>query len=554
VTSTSAPLQSNLRSDISRLIQSLKEYILVGGACPIERIRDFEKMFNVSLPKDYQEFLSLYGAISGNQFSIFGFGNEKTGILLSDLILLLRLQYITFSLNFVPIEDLGQGEMACLDCSETGSKSSAVYRVPISKNIGFENTEIISSSFWDYLHTRLTKLKREIEQIETGLAILEQRVKEFQSASNYNHAEGGKLPRNHVWRPYRFCVQDVLLGATVVQHVKGDNFLNVDVFMTEEVPPYEPDSGVKGLTLFLLCEAYKCGGTMEIRFTENVEGGRIPRKIQELAERLQLPIPEKSLSDRRLTPRDSRTLFAALTPFSPEAFARISELNLSIERACYVVQKGIWSLQEAETILLSAVNPDRLFSGGAPTEQRLLYGQDILYGRTTILGGYLDRALSSPQHDLIDSNLEVEDDERSLDIHWLPSASAKIYKCAPAPSETSDHLQIPWTVQGSTVPSQFAFGQQFAVIVRARDGVDICQSIKRDIQLAYELGQKLNQPVFILLPYDFYDPDIFEDKVRLEIIAIANKNGIGLLVCPETSLSLDTQVQLRFNSSRIIRE
>jgi hypothetical protein len=523
------------------------------GGVPDDLIEKVEFNLELKFPMAYRRFLQRYGTIAGDQLIIFGLGVPSSSLpSVECALLVIRAIHSNLPKNLIPFILLEKGVFACLDPTQAvdGIDGPPVIRWDIRLPWEDGKKEIIGTDFASYLIDGFAKDKSRQE----GIKKLRDHVQSFSNQFNYDHASGGKLPRNHIWRPYRFCVQDVLLGATVVRHVKGDNFLEVDVFLTEVVPPYEPDSGVRGLVLFLLCEAYKCGGTMEIRFTENVEGGRVPEKIQELAKRLKVPIPEKSLTARRLTPRDARALFAALTPFSPAAFARISELELSIERACYEVQKGIWSLSEAETILQSAANPDRLFSGGAPSEQRLLYTQDILYGRSALLGGYLDRALSYPQRDLIDSNLEVEDDERPLKIQWVPTAHAKTYQCSPAPSESNDHLQLPWSAEGSRVSTQFSFDQQFAIIVRGRDSVELCQSLKQDFQLAYEFGQNFKMPIFILFPYDFYDTDVLEENLRMEVIEAANRSGIGLLICPETTLSLDAQVQQRFNLSRIIRE
>ncbi len=46
--------------------------------------------------------------------------------------------------------------------------------------------------------------------------------------------------------------------------------LVVDVLLPAAIEGYEPDAGAHALILFVLAEAYKCGGTMEIEFTENV--------------------------------------------------------------------------------------------------------------------------------------------------------------------------------------------------------------------------------------------------------------------------------------------
>lgn len=142
------------------------------------------------------------------------------------------------------------------------------------------------------------------------------------------------------WRPYRFCVQDILLGATVVRHAREYKCLEVDVFLMAEVPQYEAASGVHALAVFLLSEAYKCGGSIEIRFTEFVEGGRIPLDLCQLAESLGAPFALESINKGCISPPESRNRFAKLTGFTLELEKRIDELNaqhrLSVERVCYL--------------------------------------------------------------------------------------------------------------------------------------------------------------------------------------------------------------------------
>ena len=82
-----------------------------------------------------------------------------------------------------------------------------------------------------------------------------------------------------------------------------------------------------GFALFILSEAYKCGGSMEIRFTEHVEGGRVPEAICELAERVDSPIPDESIVAGRISPDEARCLYAGITGFPSELRARVDELD-----------------------------------------------------------------------------------------------------------------------------------------------------------------------------------------------------------------------------------
>ncbi|RRR69229.1 MAG: hypothetical protein EI684_16235, partial [Candidatus Viridilinea halotolerans] len=142
----------------------------------------------------------------------------------------------------------------------------------------------------DYHHLkphlqRGARTKQAPPQRQQQLQRLEERVQEYQQYFHYDHARGGTLPQNHAWRPYRFTVQNVLLGATVLRHSREHNCLEVDAFLTAHPPEYDQLAAAQALTCFLLSEAYKCGSSLELRFTKQVAAGQLPAELCALAER-----------------------------------------------------------------------------------------------------------------------------------------------------------------------------------------------------------------------------------------------------------------------------
>lgn len=387
--------------------------------------------------------------------------------------------------------------------------------------------------------------------LSKGIERLAWHIRESPFRLNYSHEAGGKLPRNHIFRPYRFCVQDVLFGATVVRHAREHNCLEVDVFLTAEVPQYAPDSGVRWLTAFLLSEAYKCGGSMEIRFTENVEGRQIPGALQRLAADINAPFEAESIRSGRILPQEARQLYVSLVDFSPSLRAKIEELNLqnrlSTERVCYSIYHGVWTLSEMESIILSSPYPDVVLSGEIQPEQRHLYSHILFQARNALLGGFLDRKLMLREHtDRTTGAFNLEDDERNVVIGFEPSIYAKRYHC---PDES---LVIPWRVDMQE--GNVAANESVVVLVRARDAVRIKDHLTRDIDLASERAMlSTGEHYYILLPFDFQDPSV-SDQERQALITYARSKGVEILVCPETTFTLDAEVRKRLMSSRILRE
>ena len=391
----------------------------------------------------------------------------------------------------------------------------------------------------------------ETDWFEVGFQRLAWHVEKSSQKLDYDHAVGGKLPRNHIWRPYRFCVQDILFGSTVVRHAREYNCLEVDVFLTAEIPEYEPGSATHALAIFLLSEAYKCGGSMEIRFTEHVEGKKIPLTLCQLAESVDATFKPDSISQGRISPYEARNLFAKLTGFSAELKSRIDGLDaqgrLSVERVCYSIHHGVWTLNEIESVVLSSIYPDIVLSGEIHPEQRHLYTHVLFQSRSALLGGYLDRRLVSREYtDHDGAAFDLEDDDRDIIIEFESSIFAKWYYCPDEP------MPIPWLVEDEEL--LIYPHDNVVVLIRSRDAIGLRQHLAHDIELIAERSvQATEERYFVLVPFDFYDPFI-TDKERQAFINHAKSRKIGIIVCPEPTFSLDAEIRKRFMSSRIIRE
>ena len=393
---------------------------------------------------------------------------------------------------------------------------------------------------------------RQQHWLHVGMERLFWHVEESPQRLEYDHATGGKLPRNHVWRPYRFCAQDVLFAATVVRHAREHNCLEVDVFLTVEVPQYEPDSGARWLALFLLSEAYKCGGSMEIRFTENVEGKRIPLALCQLAESEDSPFRAESIEQGRISPQEARDLYVSLSDFSAELRERVDELDaqnrLSVERVCYSIHHGVWSMNEIGSIVLGSPYPDIVLSGEIQPEQRHLYSHTLFQARSSLLGGFLSRKMALREHiDESGAAFDLEDDERDITVEFEAAICAEWYSCSNEP------MPVPWLFgeQDRFVSS----ADSIVALIRARDAIGIKRQLAEDIDLVGERAVQFLGPItyFVLVPFDFHDPVISPDE-RKAFVEQARSKQVGIMVCPESTATLDAEARRRFTSSRIIRE
>ena len=528
------------------LIDSLGNRATCPGNVPDRDIEGIESALDMQFPQSYRRFLRRYGAVSAGPINICGLGVPWDSVLsLIQTLIILRVTNPHFPLDLIPVEELNDGSFACLRCElahPLEEEAEVVVWDPFATP-DEQRLKLVSPNFAIYLYERLTEWKYR----EPGLKNMESHVRQFEE----KYLKVGKLPRNHVWRPYRFCVQDVAIGLVVVCHSLENNCLEVDVCLTSDVPEYEPDSGARMTSAFLLSEAYKCGGTMEIRFSEYVEGGRVPAALCRLARGLGVDL--NHVADGRITPSEARQFYMALTGFSPGLRDQIVALSrqgrLSQERACYVVHHGVWTHPEVESIVFGSQRPDSIFSGDTLPEQRHLYVQDILHARAAILGGFLDRKLARRERVEGDVAIDLEDDTRRLDITFDPGFYAKIYQC-------DEDLPVPWLKGQSQGQEIVPAGHRLVALVRAREVSDSNLRFQRDLKVASELVESFRQQslpahIFILTPRDFEElpPD-----VRNPLLAAAILEGVGVMVCPETVASLDADASRRLTSSRILRQ
>jgi len=359
---------------------------------------------------------------------------------------------------------------------------------------------------------------------------------------NDEYTSQGRLPKDYVWRPYRFCTHDIVLALLVVAHSRNDNLLEVDVCLTTDPPQLEDFSGEKVALTFLLSEAYKCGGSMEIAFTNNVEGGRVPAYLCDLA--IYHGIDLKYALKGHITPYESRQLYLALTGFSQPATTRVMDLSvkgrLNPERACFTVVGGIWSLPEAESIILGSLYPERILLGESLPEQRHLYLQDLLIVRSAILGGSMDQKLkvveAEPDPGQEDIVIQQEDAENELNIKFDPELWAKVY-------QSQSPLTLPWCHPSLTVEPQ----QTLIVLIRAGNVQDLRRNLRGDIVKA----SSLPSPACILVPRDFENIPTPERQAFLDT---ALEFGVSILVSPDTVTALDNDAHERLERSRITRK
>lgn len=516
-----------------------------GLAIADDEIRECEERLRVLFPPSYRAFLKRYGSLVQGELVILGLGVPS--FLLPSVecaIQVTRATHPDAPPGLVPIHLIQPGIFACIDCNPSMATQTepSVIIWDITMPIPTQQWDKVATSFGVYLYRLIAQKDWRARAIRR----LDWHVQEFFKAHQYSHAKGGKLPRNHEWRPYRYCIQDVLFGTTVVRHNREENCLDVDVFLTANIPEYDALAGAQALTTFLLSEAYKCGGTMELRFTREVEDGQVPAELRALAHRYDIHFRDAARG--RITPDEAKALYAALTGFSPALQEQINALEragrIKMARACYAIHHGVWSREQIEMIALGSQRPDSVLAGLVQPHQRHLYAHDLLHARAALLGGMLDRQLARRERrDATGTAYDLEDDIRPLEITFDGDYYAKGYR-------SDELIGVPW-LHDQSRSIEIQAGSLFYVLVRARDAADMLLHLESDLRLARQLRDQRGQPVFILVPNDFTTlPDGFAQR----LLEQAETLKIRLMVCPETVLTFDADAAERLARSRILRK
>ncbi len=200
--------------------------------------------------------------------------------------------------------------------------------------------------------------------------------------------------------------------------------------------------------------------------------------------------------------------------------------------------RGVWTNAELEVLVKSSPDPVRLLSGGAPLTIRHLYLEDLYLARAAVMGGFLDRRLAYRR----DAQEELEDNVRNISIEFEGNYLLKKYRC------NDENLPIPWR-DGREEKSEVRAGELCSVLIRARNAADISISWNDDLENAFLL-EKDHPRIFILYPQEFKE---LREELRQTILRKAG-NRVGILVCPETTDSLDENAAKRLDNSRIIRQ
>jgi hypothetical protein len=497
-----------------------------------DQVHLIEELLGISLPLSYARFLSGYGSALVNGLPILGLPispNISSVWGATELLKCWRPDLEPDPKYFVAIRLLDVRAL-CLDLRGEPKDDAPLVEIYM-KETG-KLPERVHESFERYLKEGSIDERR----IERALQQIEKRRLEIGEQASYNHKDGGKFPRSHRWRTLRSCVHDQVVGLTAIRYNRELNGLLIDVFIATDHPSYESGNGVRALTMLILSDAYRNGGSMGLTFTPNVNKGKVPDELANLA--TQCGISLEHISEGKISHEEATSLFASLTGLPSEVQELVRNLHvagaITLEGLSYVIASGIWTIEEATWILKNSPRPEGVILGSDFPESRILYLESLSYGRAAL-------AIARLQERILEELREGLSPEQQEIMHCLVEAQNDF--CI---LRSSGEFSLPWLIDGSEVT--VLPNQSLKVLPRPQMAYDKAQ-VEDYIKL-FQRKEKGSDIRILLVSAELKDTS--DIKGILET-ALRN-NGIYLLIPPITCGELNDDVDKRMARARLVRK
>jgi hypothetical protein len=372
------------------------------------------------------------------------------------------------------------------------------------------------------------------------------RAAEIAEEFDASHGQAGALPRAFDLQPRRVAVQNVVLGRTAFRYDSDTDSLAVPVWLTTEAPHVGAHAGDRALAIVNLCEAFKAGTTMELRFDEHPER-QVPAALRQYARTLSVPIGADD--PVAVTPAEARALFLAAAQFPDDLRLRVEQTaatgEMTPERLCYLALSGTWRPVELDLLLGCTARAGLILTGGVDPLARVARAADLSWCRAAVMIGMLHARLGvvgDPPGRVADA---FEDERHHVTWSVLPAAGMVQFtrtvddqgpSAREQPDQRPDHLEpcwtLPWT-DPDDEPATLSVAQP--LIVMARDRVD-------EADLAALTGLSASGARALLVPAD-YEPT---RAMRLPA-------GAYLLRCPDSRRTLDVGIERRLLAAKVGR-
>lgn len=372
-----------------------------GLAAPAERIGSFAERYDLVLPPEWQRWCGRHGWLrqADADWELLGLTPAPSGLDAAALLAGMRFTFPGFPPDLVPIEQLPERQLACLEIN--GSDDPPVVIVDLDDGQTWTERQPAAARFSQYAED-FTEQARALRRVG-GFLDREKR------AIDSGRRAADQAPRPDDWRAYRFCSQNVVVAVVVLRHNRDDGVLDIGACLVAALSRLDPDAPARALCTLLLAEAYRAGGDLSMRFLKGSRPGAenvaIPWPIVQWAGRAGVELERNS---GQISADEALRLFIESVHVSDRLRSRLRGESSRPDTAaiCYGVASGLWHPAEAEVLLAWSDHPGRLLRGSTESLDRASFSGDLLDIRSALLVAAVVRRVAAGAED---RKLDAED-------------------------------------------------------------------------------------------------------------------------------------------------
>jgi hypothetical protein len=366
---------------------------IVRSATPpsAERIARFEDRYEIWLPAAYRALVEAFGDLTAVEmpYRLLGLSDDRTRRpTTASALAELRSTLIDFPSDLLPVEVLPDSQVACLQL--TGSNDPPVVVIDAERlSVG---PVPAAARFSEFCGDWLSDVR--------GMGAILRHARRLDRLVEQRRRPPDKQDRPDDWRAYRFCSQDVIVGATLVRHNRDDHVTEVAALPCTTLTSHADDAPLSGLLALVLSDAYRSGGNLSLQFvnqaTENPRPVPIPHRVRRFAAAHGVPLARAGSG--HIDADAGRRLFveAIECPEGLRDLLRDDVLAMSAPAACFAVTNGIWDASAVEYVARTADDAGRVLAGLSRPLDGVAWESDLdTASRALLVSGLVTRRATS---------------------------------------------------------------------------------------------------------------------------------------------------------------
>jgi hypothetical protein len=424
--------------------------------------------------------------------------------------------------NLLPLMDVDEASIACVVCGTPEVPEVPGRDMVVRWHLDEIPPEHQGATLDTDADKFVTSMARELSARPKGLDLIYDDIGEKYKEK---YIDQNRRPRGHVVRPVQLACQNVIVGLAAFAQDMSFDGLRVDAWQTCEVPHVATHEGNRAMAALMLCDAFRNGGTMEIRFHRHPERA-VPASLSRYARTWDIDLGTRD--PKSISPAEARELFLAVTPMPGDLRRRVLDAATagvcSPERLCFTLLAQVWREPELDFMLACSERTATILEGGSEPEHRGVRHAEAEVCRSAEMTGMLFRRLSWMDHAAADDQAirTVEDVRHPVRWEMIPAVGAVRFVDAKAGA-------VPWRSA-----DRDPLAEDQALTVLPRSGVT-----EEDLD-SIEALSELSDMVAVLVPQD-------------GDASLAEGHSIEVLRCPDGLSALDRAVERRLQSSRLGR-